>query len=208
MHFFCPRRKNDFSSLCPLCLFLLCVNEFFSNAKLEENLPPPEDGGMKRRPLLLLEMMIAFLIMGGAITMLFTGFLDAIRAKTMIRQQKEEILALHRLKLRLSLLFKDAIDVRKTPSDLYYIKHKGGIDPDPDFRLEVESVLQLSNNVLTLDSWPESGAPRREVLGENIKSIELKFFNEKEGKFLPEYPKEKPIMIKVKINDKAIPLFL
>ena len=176
--------------------------------ELEENLHSTEDKWMKRRPLLLLEMMIAFLIMGGAIVMLFTGFLDAIRAKTMLRQQKEEILALHRLKLRLSLLFKDVVGVRKIPSDLYYIKYKGGIDPDPDFRLEVESVLQLSNNVLTLVSWPESGAPRREVLGENINSITLEFFDEKEGKFLPEYPKQKPIMIKVEVNEKVIPLFL
>ena len=93
-------------------------------------------------------------------------------------------------------------------SKIYYIKYKGGIDPDPDFRLEVESVLQLSNNVLTLVSWPESGAPRREVLGENINSITLEFFDEKESKFLPEYPKQKPIMIKVKVNEKVIPLFL
>jgi type II secretory pathway pseudopilin PulG len=164
---------------------------------------------MKRRPLLLLEMMIAFLIMGGAITMLFTGFLDAIRAKNIIRQEKEQIMASLRLKLRLAQLFKDVIDVKEISSNAFFIKYKGGIDHDPNFRLEMESILQAQNKVLTLVSWPENGPPRCEVLSENVETIYFEFFNEIEGQFKKEYPQQKPSMMRVTITPKMVlPIFL
>lgn len=163
---------------------------------------------MKRRPMLLLEMLIAFLLMGGVITMLMTGFFDAIRAKNIGRKEKEEILTYHRLLLRFSTLLKDVIEIHQVDKS-YYIRCLGGADPDPHFRLEVDAVLGINDKKLMLFTFPPEGSPRREVLAENIESIQFLFFNEKSGTFEEKFPEQKTSMVQIVINSKErLPIFL
>jgi hypothetical protein len=162
----------------------------------------------KRHPFLLLEMIIALAIMAGVMGLLFTGFYGVIKAKERVEKERERVLSLQRLKLRFSLLFKDVIEVSALSEREYRIKHRGGIDPDPRFRTEIETILKLQGKVLTLSSLPEEGAPRQETLGEQIETIRFEFFDEKEGTFTPHYPRRKPFMMKVILNQKELPLFL
>jgi hypothetical protein len=167
---------------------------------------------MKRRhSFLLLEMMIALVIMAGVTALLFSGFYSAIHGKNIVKKERERILNLQRLKLRFAVLFKDIIDIKPISENAYYILYKGGIDHNPGFRGEVESILKLNNKALTLTTWAEKEEPRRELIGENISSIHFLFFDAAEGKFTPEYPKQKPPMMKVVLNQndkETLPLFL
>lgn len=147
-------------------------------------------------------------IMVGVMAMLLTGFYSAIYNKNQVKVVKERVLSLQRLKLRFAALFKDVIDVKLISENAYYIKYKGGVDHNRNFRGEVEAVLKIKNNVLTLTCWPNEGDPRREVLSENVKSLSMEFFDEKAGGFHPPFPKQKPRMMKVFINGQEIPLFL
>jgi hypothetical protein len=165
-------------------------------------------GMQKRRTLLLLEMMIAMLIMVGVMSMVFAGFYSAIHNKNKIKIEKEKILRLQRLKLRFALLFKNVIDVKKVSEGAYYIKYRGGIDPNPDFRSDVNALLKLKNNNLILSCWAEKEEQRHELLSENVKELKLEFFDEKKGKFDLEYPKKKPRMMKVSVDKEVLPLFL
>lgn len=156
--------------------------------------------GMKRRSFLLLEMMIAMAIMAGAIAMLFSGFYSAIHNKNKVKNERERVLGLQRLKLRFEILFKDVIDVKEISQSEYYVKYQAGIDPDFKFRGERECILNLTKKTLTLTTWPEEGNPRYEVIAENITSLSFEFFDEAEGQFKPTYPKKKPPMMKIVLN--------
>lgn len=163
----------------------------------------------KRHPMLLLEMLIAFTLMGGVIAILMTGFFDVIHAKKLIKIDREKILTEQRLKLRFGVLFKNVLDVKLLPNKTdYYIRCKGNIDPDPAFRGEVQALLQLKNNTLTLTSYAPEGLPRREVLSEQVTSMEIKFFDEEATDFLTHFPKNKVRLMIVKIDKMELPLFL
>ncbi len=158
--------------------------------------------------MLLLEMLIAFSLMAGVIAILMSGFFGAITAKKLVKHEREQILNEQRLKLRFGVLFKEILDVKPLPNKDYYIRYKGGIDPDPRFRAEVEALLQLKNNTLTLTSYSPEGTPRREVLSEQVTKMEIEFFDEQTGKFETSFPKHKPRLMKVKVNGNDLPLFL
>ena len=158
--------------------------------------------------MLLLEMLIAFSLMVGVIAVLMYGLFDAIQAKNRVKKDREQIITEQRLRLRFQLLFKDATDIKRISDNNYYIRYKGGIDPDPHFRNEVEALLELKNNILTLTSYPPEEAARRELLCEHILSIEVLLFDEQAEEFLPTFPKHKPRLMKVKVSGKELPLFL
>ena len=104
----------------------------------------------KRHPALLLEMMIAFTLMGGVIAILLNGFYDAIKAKNLLKQDREKILQLQRLKFRFAALFNNVTDIKCLSDNVYYIRYKGAIDHERAFRREVEAILQIKNNILSL----------------------------------------------------------
>lgn len=159
--------------------------------------------------MLLLEMLIAFTLMTGVIAILMSGFFDAIRAKKLVKQEREQILTEQRLKLRFGVLFKDVLDVKSLPNQTgYYIRYKGGIDPDPHFRDELEALLQLNNNILTLTSYPPEGAHRHEVLCEQVTGMKIEFFDEQTAKFENSFPKNKLRLMKVTLDKMELPLFL
>jgi hypothetical protein len=162
----------------------------------------------KRYPALLLEMMIAFILMGGVIAILLNGFYDAIKAKNRLKQEREKTLGLERLKLRFEALFKNVVDVKYVSENIYYIRTKGAVDHERLFRGEVEAVLQIEKNILSLTSWPKKGTPRHEVLSEEASTLKLEIFDEKKGKFSEKYPFHKPRMMKVTLNQVELPLFL
>lgn len=167
-------------------------------------------GGMrKRNSMLLLEMIVAFTLMGGVIAILMSGLFDVIQAKKLIKKERHRILTEQRLKLRFGILFKNVLDVKLLPNQTdYYILYKGSIDPDPAFRGEMEALLQLTNNTLTLTSYPPEGIPRREVLSEQVKDIDIQYFDEEATEFLALFPKNKVRLMKVFINGNELPLFL
>ncbi len=165
-------------------------------------------GMRKRHPALLLEMIIAFTLMGGVIAILLNGFYDAIKAKNHLKQDREKILKLQRLKLRFEALFKNVTDVKCLSDNVYYIRYKGNVDHERAFRAEVKAVLQIKNNILSLTCWPKKGSRRHEILSEEANSIKLELFDEKKGEFSKKYPPNKPRLIKVTFNQEELPLFL
>jgi hypothetical protein len=165
-------------------------------------------GMRKRHPALLLEMIIAFTLMGGVIAILLNGFYEAIKAKNHLKQDREKILTLQRLKTRFAALFKNVIDVKCLSDNVYYIRYKGAVDHERSFRSEVEAVLQIKNNILSLTSWPQKGGPRHEILSEGANLLKLELFDEKKGEFSKKYPSPSPRLIKITFNNEELPLFL
>ena len=163
---------------------------------------------MKRRPALLLELMIAFILMGGVVSIMMTGFFDAIRTKNAARKEKEIILTRHRLMLRFSNLFKKVKLIHKLGPNEYFVRCSGGVDPDPSFRQEIDVVVRVKENKLTLYSFPLKGPSRREILAENVQAIKLIYFDEEEGKFSEKFPVQKTNMVKIQINNETLPIFL
>ncbi len=168
------------------------------------------DGMIKRRPMLLLEMLIALVLMSGVLAFLFTGFYDAIKAKNFVKAEKEKILSEERLKLKFYTLFKNIIDIKPLGDNTYSLKYNGGIDPDPEFCTDLKAMLVLKDKRLTLITYsPEKeGAPRQELLSDSVDTLQFEYFDEKVGTFLPTFPKHKPLMVKVTINETILPLFL
>jgi hypothetical protein len=169
------------------------------------------DGMMKRRPMLLLEMLIAFLIMSGVIAFLFAGFFDAIKARNLVKTEKEKILSDERLRLKFYTLFRNIIDIKPLENNSYRLKYNGGIDPEPAFHnTELEAVLTLKNKSLELVTYsPDKDTPpRKELLSEHVDSLGFEFFDKKTGGFTSDFPKHKPCMMRVFINQKPMPLFL
>ena len=166
---------------------------------------------MKRRPVLLLELLTAFILMGGVLALLMSGFSDAIKAKNLMRHEKEKILTRARLQLKFSALMKEMISGVEIEENQYYFRCKGGADPDPAFRSDLDAVLCLREKKLILFTFPELGLPRHELLAENISAIEFKFFDDEKGAFSHIAPKS-PRMIKVILNknkeDETLPIFL
>ena len=163
---------------------------------------------MKRRPALLLELMIAFVMMGGVVAMLMSGFFDAIKAKGVGRREKETVLQRHRLMLRFGHLLKQVRLIHELAPNEYFIRCSGGVDPDPDFREEIDVVVRVKENRLTLYSYPAKGRVRKEVLAENVQTLKIVCFDEKEGKFSDQYPVQKTNMVKIQLNNEMLPIFL
>ncbi len=165
-------------------------------------------GMRKRHPALLLEMIIAFTLMGGVIAILLNGFYEAIRAKNQLKQDRAKILALQRLKNRFAALFQNVIDVKCLSDNVYYIRYKGAVDHERSFRSEVEAILQIKNDILSLTSWPKKGNPRHEILSEGANLLKVELFDEIKGEFSKKYPSPNPRLVKITFNNEELPLFL
>jgi len=163
---------------------------------------------MKRRPILLLELLTAFILMGGVIALLMSGFFDAIKAKNIAREDKDNILTRHRLQLKFASMLKSCISAVALEENKYYFRFMGGADPDPEFRQEVDAVLQLKDKKLILYTYPTKGKERRELLAENVGTIKFEFFDEEKKDFIAMAYQQLPRMVKITLDEEVLPIFL
>lgn len=163
----------------------------------------------RRRPILLLESIIAFLIMGVVIQLLFTGYRHGAVALKKAREEKEAVVRQEKLALRLQQLFDRAVACKARERGGFAIEYVGGADIDPHFRGSLEGELYVDQEALVFVTRSQEGAERLEVLYERVQAFELDFFDLKEGVFAAKFPTSKPPMIRVTLDNHFIlPLFL
>ena len=141
------------------------------------------------------------------IGILFSSFKEFSLAKTSIRKDKELILSRQKLQLRLGQIF-SSLKTLKVENNACHLSYDNGIDLDKDFRGQLDAMLLIDRGRLALVTWPENGEARKEILCESAKSFSFKFFDTKTGLWTPTYPEQKPMMMKITIDETPYPFFL
>ncbi len=148
--------------------------------------------------------MVLFAVIIG---ILFSSFREFSIAKTALRKDKELILSRQKLQLRLGQIFSH-LKTLKIENNACHLSYDNGIDLEKDFRGQLEAMLLIDKGRLALVSWPEEGKARKEILCESAKSFSFSFFDTKIGAWVPIYPEQKPLMMKITIDQTTYPFFL
>jgi len=152
---------------------------------------------------------MALFIMGVVVQLLFVGYRHGSIALRKARQEKEAVLTNERLLLRLKQIFDQATSCRERELGGFVIEYTGGTDVDPRFRLSLEGQLYVDKKELMLITRGEEGETRLEVLHDKVSAIALSFFDVHEGCFVEKFPKSRPPMVKVTVNQNTVlPIFL
>jgi hypothetical protein len=162
---------------------------------------------MKKRPILLMELVISMVLFSIIIGILFSSFREFSLAKTSLRKDKEFILNRQKLQLRLGQIF-SSLKSLKIENNACHLSYDNGIDLEKDFRGSLDAMLLIDKGRLALVSWGEQGKVRKEILCECAKSFSFSFFDAKIGTWSPQYPEQKPLMLKITIDKTPYPFFL
>ena len=165
---------------------------------------------MTKRPFLLLEFMIALSLLGIIVAFLFSSYRDLSLTKAVLQKERGEILSRQKLQLRLGQVFSGLRTLELKHPHCCTLTYDNGTDPDIQFCGLLEGQLHTdAKNRLVLVSTSKQGSQRQEILGEDIKSFELKFFNRQKGEWENKYPSEKPFMMQMVVNKSVtLPFFL
>ncbi len=165
---------------------------------------------MVKRSFLLLEFMIALSLLGIIVAFLFSTYRDLSLTKTILQKERQEILSRQKLQLRLGQIFSQLNTLEIKQPHSYTFTYDNGTDPDLQFCGLLTGHLQIDpKHRLVLVSTSNQGPTRQEILGEEIKSFELKFFNRQKGEWENKYPSEKPFMMQLTLNHSiTLPFFL
>jgi hypothetical protein len=162
---------------------------------------------MKKRPILLMELMISMVLFSIIIGILFSSFREFSLAKNSLRKDKELILNRQKLQLRLGQIF-SSLKTLKIENNACHLSYDNGIDLEKDFRGQLEAMLLIDKGRLALVSWGEQGKVRKEIICESAKSFSFNFFDTKKGIWISAYPEQKPLMMKIIIDQTTHPFFL
>jgi hypothetical protein len=162
---------------------------------------------MKKRPILLMELVISMVLFSVIIGILFSSYREFSLAKISLRKDKELILTRQKLQLRLGQIF-SSLKTLKIENNACHFSYDNGIDLEKEFRGQLEAMLLIDKGRLALVSWPEKGDARKEIICESAKSFSFSFFDTKTGAWIPKYPEQKPLMMKITIDQTTYPFFL
>lgn len=162
---------------------------------------------MKKRPVLLLELVISMVLFSIIVGILFSSYKEFSLAKTSIRKDKELILARQKLQLRLGQIF-SSLKTLKVENNACHLSFDNGIDLDKDFRGQLDAMLLIDKGRLAFVSWGQQERVRKEILCESARSFSFTFFDTKTGTWVPTYPEQKPMMMKITIDETHYPFFL
>jgi hypothetical protein len=154
-----------------------------------------------------MELVISMVLFGVIIGILFSSFKEFSIAKTTLRKDKELILNRQKLQLRLGQIF-SSLKTLKIENNACHLSYDNGIDLEKEFRGQLEAMLLIDKGRLALVTWPEKGKARKEIISESAKSFSFSFFDTKTGAWAPNYPEQKPLMMKITIDQTPYPFFL
>ncbi len=154
-----------------------------------------------------MELVIALVLFGTIIGILFSSYREFSIAKTALRKDKELVLNRQKLQLRLNQVFSH-LKTLKMEGSACHLTYDNGTDPQAEFRGLLEARLLIDNGRLALVTWPEKGVARKEILLESASSFSFDFFDAKKGSWSSQYPEQKPFMMKIIINQTPYPFFL
>lgn len=161
----------------------------------------------RKRSILLLEMVISLILFGIIIGILFSSYREFSIAKISIAKDKTALLEKQKLQLRLGQIFSQ-LKTLKIEDGACKLTYDNGLDPEPEFRGILEAMLYLDKGRLAFVSWPEKGVGRKEILLDKTDSFALEFFDSKKGVWTSQFPEQKPLMMKMKIDKTTYPFFL
>jgi hypothetical protein len=162
---------------------------------------------MQKRPILLMELVISLVLFGAIIGILFSSYREFSLAKIALRTDKELILNRQKLQLRLGQIF-SSLKTLKIEENACHLSYDNGIDLEKDFRGQLEAMLLIDKGRLALVTWAEKEKVRKEILCESAKSFSFSFFDTKNGAWTSKYPEQKPLMMKITIDQTIYPFFL
>lgn len=162
---------------------------------------------MQKRPILLMELVISLVLFGAIIGILFSSYREFSLAKIALRNDKELILNRQRLQLRLGQIF-SSLKTLKIEENACHLSYDNGIDLEKEFRGQLEAMLLIDKGRLALVTWPEKGIARKEIICESAKSFSFSFFDTKKGIWTSQFPEQKPLMMKITIDQTPYPFFL
>ncbi len=154
-----------------------------------------------------MELVISLVLFGAIIGILFSSYREFSLAKITLRKDKELILDRQKLQLRLGQIF-SSLKTLKIEENACHLSYDNGIDLEKEFRGELEAMLLVDRGRLALVTWAEQGKARKEILCESAKSFSFNFFDAKKGTWTATYPEQKPLMIKMTIDQTTYPFFL
>lgn len=171
---------------------------------------------MKRARIILTEFVLALMLSGVVVGLLFTGYYATLRRQIRLEQIKDNVLAVERLRLRLEQVFRGMITFQEVSHNIFSLSYRTDperMERDPMLRGELQATLRLEDRRLILISWSSEGHSRAELLYEPVDRFECLLFHSKEGKFLHERPQAPSTMAKVILHTEPqqsveIPLFL
>jgi hypothetical protein len=163
---------------------------------------------MRKHPVLLLELVISLVLFGAIMTILFSSYKELSQAKHSLKKDKEIILTRQKLQLRMSQIFSQT-ETLTFEDQVCLLTYDNGWDPAAAFRGKREAMLYIDKGRLALVTWPEKGPGRKEILYEPAHSFFFQFFDTKKGEWNPQYPEQKPFMMKMIIDKNlTLPFFL
>lgn len=154
-----------------------------------------------------MELVISLVLFGAIIGILFSSYREFSIAKTALRKDKELILNRQKLQLRLGQIFSHLKNL-KMEEQACHLSYDNGIDIEKEFRGPLEAMLLIDKNRLALVTWAEKGQARKEILFESARSFSFEFFDTKKGIWNPQFPEQKPLMMKITIDETPYPFFL
>jgi hypothetical protein len=133
-------------------------------------------------------------------------------ARIPLTKEKERILSLQRMQLRLHQILSSVSSWKKGAKESCVFVCVNSFDIDPAFRGEIKGIIYIDNNNLCVELLPDKdfakAPPRLEIVLENISHFSIKFFDSAEGKWTESYPQIKPFMVKGSFDNMEIPFFL
>ena len=154
-----------------------------------------------------MELVISLVLFGAIIGILFSSYREFSLAKIALRSDKELILNRQKLQLRLGQIF-SSIKTLKMEETACHLSYDNGIDLEKEFRGQLEAMLLIDKGRLALVTWAEKEKVRKEILCESVKSFSFIFFDAKKGAWTSKYPEQKPLMMKITIDQTIYPFFL
>ena len=154
-----------------------------------------------------MELVISLILFGVIIGILFSSYREFSLAKIALRKDKELILNRQKLQLRLGQIF-SSLKTIKIEESACHLSYDNGIDLEEEFRGQLEAMLLIDKGRLVLITWAEKGKARKEILHESATSFSFSFFDSKQGAWIPKFPEQKPLMMKMKIDQTTYPFFL
>ena len=158
-----------------------------------------------------MELVISLILFGAIIGILFSSYREFSLAKIALRKDKELILNRQKLQLRLGQIF-SSLKTLKIEEKACHLSYDNGIDLEEEFRGQLEAMLLIDKGRLVLVTWGEKGAEkgkaRKEILHESATSFSFSFFDSKQGAWIPKFPEQKPLMMKMTIDQTTYPFFL
>ncbi|MES2344548.1 MAG: type II secretion system protein GspJ [Chlamydiota bacterium] len=177
---------------------------------------------MKKRALTLLEVMISLVLASILLTTLFSFYRELFFTRAKMQKNKEVVFQRMLTQERLSQVFSKVLaEIEEKKGLVFYTTehasalgpvlyffYDNGIDPNPSFCGALKAMLYLSTDKnLTLYTWPD----RKEVLLENVESLQLSFFDIKKKVWKEEWLGEKeglPAALKLSLKTKKIDEFI